>query len=95
MKIYSNTSFDKKWEILKTLKIQKLEKADFTYFVRFPLDQIYSNTIFDKGGGFWMRWNFNARLLKTIKTQIIFDKGNGFSNLWSLKGLKNKAFLVL
>ena len=106
VKIYSNTSFDKKWEILKALKLQTLEKANCTYFVSFPVGENLLKHFF------WQKWgSFNALKLQKLEnanfthffrrpigenySNSIFDKSKRFSKLWSLKSLKRKDFLIL
>ena len=50
VKIHSNTSFDKKnerfWKLI-SLKLQKLENANFTLFLSHPFGENYSNSSFD------------------------------------------------
>jgi len=64
VEIYSKIFFSQNWWLLKTLKRQKLEKANFAHFVSCPLDNLLKD-IFSQ----------NWRLLKTLKRQKV-EKAN-------------------
>ena len=103
MKIYSKHLFWQKWEILKPLKLQRLGKTNFTYFVSFSFgENLLKNFFWQKleilnALKFQQLENANfthffKRPLGENHSDFSFDKSKAFLKLWSLKSSKMKDF---